>query len=63
MESQKFSHDADKVKFVYLISLLIKKFLGNNAASIIIKKARFFATPYFLKTAFYDLDTEPEPEP
>jgi hypothetical protein len=37
-------------------------FLGNNAASINIKKQRVF-TKKILKTAFYGLDTEPEPEP
>ncbi len=38
-------------------------FLGNNAASINIKKARLFTKISFLKIAFYGLDTEPEPEP
>ncbi len=36
------------------------KFLGNEAAFINIKKARFYTIFY---TAFYSLDTEPEPVP
>ncbi len=39
------------------------QFLGNNAASINIKKARFFTKNIFLKTALYVLDTRPEPKP
>ncbi len=38
------------------------KFLGKNAASINIKKARLFYIKNFF-TAFYGLDKEPEPEP
>ena len=38
------------------------KFLGNNAASIIIQKERFFKNKISMKTAFYGLDTEPGPE-
>ncbi len=37
------------------------RFLDNNAASINIKKARFF-TQFLLRTGFRCLDTEPEPE-
>jgi hypothetical protein len=36
--------------------------LGNNAASIKIKKARFFAKFLLEKTAFYGLDTKPDLE-
>ncbi len=36
------------------------RFLSNNAASINIKNAGFLQ--FFLKTASYGLDTEPEPE-
>ncbi len=38
------------------------QFLGNSAAYINIKKARFVQKFFLLKTAFYGLDTELEPE-
>jgi hypothetical protein len=55
MELQKFSQSDNKI--VYLLSFIEQ--VMNNAASIYIKKERFFT----IFVAFYGPDTEPELEP
>ncbi len=60
MESQKFSQARNRI---VLLNSFINKFLGNNAASVNIKKAWFFTKKFSFKTVFYGLDTEPELEP